>query len=87
MEKLEDDEPALLLAKCDQNETSDVRLNEKQIAPSQMIKGHPESNIWYLDNGASSHITGSRSKFTKLNEEICGQVSFGDGSTVKVQGK
>lgn len=43
--------------------------------------------MWYLDNGASSHMTGFKSKFTELNEKISGVVSFGDGSTVKIEGK
>ncbi|XP_074342194.1 uncharacterized protein LOC141679651 [Apium graveolens] len=28
-----------------------------------------ESNVWYLDNGASSHITGFKSKFMELDEQ------------------
>ena len=85
MTKFEDDEPALLLAKCD--DSSVTRLSEKQVVPSQMTKVQSDSNVWYLDNGASSHMTGFKSKFTELNEQISGQVSFGDGSTVRIEGK
>lgn len=55
-----------------------------------MASGHEkvgESNIWYLDNGASNHMTGDKSKFNVLNEEISGNVRFGDGSTIKIEGK
>lgn len=86
MTKLEDDEPALLLVKCNK-ETQDVAyLSEKQLVPSQMPKVQSDSNIWYLDNGASSHMTGFKLKFLELNEEISGEVSFGDGSTVSIKG-
>lgn len=46
-----------------------------------------ETNLWYLDNGASNHMTGIRSKFKDLDESVTGQVRFGDGSTVNIQGK
>lgn len=45
------------------------------------------SNVWYLDNGASNHMTGTKSKFSNLNEDVTVQVKFGDGSTVKIKGK
>lgn len=43
--------------------------------------------MWYLDNGASNHMTGFRSKFKSLDESITGQVRFGEGSTVDIKGK
>lgn len=46
-----------------------------------------ESNVWYLDNGASNHMTGHRSKFRDLDEGVTGRVRFGDGSTVDIKGK
>lgn len=89
MAKLEDDEPALLLAKCDtkRGETGTPYLCENQTNPSQMLKSQGESNVWYLDNGASSHMTGFEAKFTRLDKQVTGVVSFGDGSEVKIQGK
>lgn len=88
MAKFEDDEPALLLAKCDKEEEhKETHLNEQQVIPSQMSKMQCETNIWYLDNGASSHMTGYKSKFMELNEQVRGLVSFGDGSTVRIEGK
>lgn len=45
------------------------------------------SNLWYLDNGASNHMTGQRSKFKDLDENVTGQVKFGDGSIVHIKGK
>lgn len=46
-----------------------------------------DSNLWYLDNGASNHMTGQKSKFQVQDEKITGKVKFGDGSTVNIQGR
>lgn len=45
------------------------------------------SNVWYLDNGTSNHMTGDASKFKELDEKVTGRVKFGDGSTVEIKGK
>ncbi|WOG86064.1 hypothetical protein DCAR_0205261 [Daucus carota subsp. sativus] len=87
---IEDDEPALLLAKLDKTEKNLVLLNNEEVKPKLVASGHEkvgESNIWYSDNGASNHMTGHKSKFNVLNEEISGNVRFGDGSTIKIEGK
>ncbi|KAH7689140.1 RNA-directed DNA polymerase protein [Dioscorea alata] len=49
-------------------------------------KGDNE-DIWYLDNGASNHMTAHREKFQDLDEVVTGRVRFGDGSTVQIMGK
>ena len=43
--------------------------------------------MWYLDNGASNHMTGDRSKFHELDGSVTGNVRFGDGSSVAILGK
>ncbi|XP_074341783.1 uncharacterized protein LOC141679173 [Apium graveolens] len=69
MARLEDDEPALLLAKCEDKDNKEgTHLNKKQIILSKLSKVQNESNVWYLDNGASSHMTGFNSKFMELDE-------------------
>lgn len=84
----DDDEPALLLAKCGEK-VDDIILLNKETIPK--LSAHDaisrESNVWYLDNGASNHMTGQRSKFASLDEGIQGQVKFGDGSLVEIKGK
>lgn len=72
MTKLEDNEPALLLAKCDKEEHKGTHLNEQQVVSSQMSKMQNKTNICYLDNGASSHMTGYKSKFVELNYQVRG---------------
>ncbi|XP_057756702.1 uncharacterized protein LOC130975994 [Arachis stenosperma] len=46
-----------------------------------------EDSAWYLDNGASNHMTGDRSKFVALDTNVKGHVCFGDESKVEINGK
>ena len=46
-----------------------------------------QSSIWYLDTGASNHMTGDEKKFHNLNKVIQGYVKFGNESRVKIKGK
>lgn len=74
--QIQDDEPALLIA-------------ENEVTPKLSVNGDEtfESNVWYLDNGASNHMTGDRSKFKMLDAGVTGKVKFRDGSTVEIEGK
>ena len=56
------------------------KLHQANCAP-------PPSTTWYLDNGASNNMTGDRNKFQNLDERYFGSEKFGDGSSVKIQGK
>ena len=87
--KFVDDEPALLLAEKKEIDYELVLLNEGGVVPKLSADGENKvhSNLWYLDNGASNHMTGDRSKFKVLDESIVGQVRFGDGSSVSIKGK
>ena len=42
---------------------------------------------WYLDSGASNHMTGSKDSFSELDGDVTGTVKFGDGSRVAIQGR
>lgn len=87
--KFEDDEPTLLLTECE-NRGGDLVLLNGEIVVSNFgqKKGvTANKNMWYLDNGASNYMTGHREKFCELNENVTGQVRFGDGSTVKIERK
>jgi hypothetical protein len=59
-----------------------VYLNEERVVLVPSI-----DNRWYLDIGASNHMTGTRSMFTSLDERVKGTVKFGDGSVVEIQGR
>lgn len=86
----EDDEPAMLMVEtCELIEQIDtpseqVLLNEEKVVPK--YKG-PRDASWYLDTGASNHMTGDPEKFVELDQSIQGKVKFGDGSTVEICGR
>ncbi|GJW52648.1 zinc finger, CCHC-type containing protein [Tanacetum coccineum] len=78
----EDLEPTLLMAILEVEE-QEVSLHEENV-------GYKETNmnsLWYLDNGASNHMTGIREHFKELDEKVSGKVRFGDGSYIEIKGK
>ncbi|KAI3684116.1 hypothetical protein L6452_33335 [Arctium lappa] len=87
----EDDEPALLLAASNtvQEVIEEVYLNEKHVTPTlrNSNEGSNTTKVWFLDNGASNHMTGDKEKFSELNESVRGYVRFGDDSKVRIEGK
>jgi len=95
-------EPTVLLAEtampCKLEQTlseellSDDRqltLNEVKICPElhYTSDGVSYGDVWYLDNGASNHMTGDREKFREIDPTVAGKVTFGDGSSVEIKGK
>lgn len=46
-----------------------------------------ERRIWYINNGASNHMTGDNSKFVELDTSKKGYISFGDNTKVEINGK
>jgi len=66
-----------------------VNLNEHRVFPELHLTGGGTStgNLWYLDNGASNHMTGELNKFKELDHGVVGRVRFGDGSAVEIMGK
>ena len=64
-----------------------VYLNEKKINPTIFETDQDTQDLWYLDNGASNHMSGNRSLFYTLDEKITGKVRFGDDSRVDIRGK
>nr|GFB11584.1 zinc finger, CCHC-type [Tanacetum cinerariifolium] len=81
---LEDDEPSLLMT-THETEHEEVLLNEGQIRPAKYATA--DASIWYLDNGASNHMTGTKSHFKDIDESVTGRVRFGDGLYVQIKGK
>ena len=66
-----------------------VYLHERSVMLELHLTGGSETSgdVWYLDNGASNHMTGDVEKFKSLDEGITGKVRFGDGSIVEIKGK
>ncbi|XP_076935589.1 uncharacterized protein LOC143602316 [Bidens hawaiensis] len=71
----------------DLNKTGFEDVVGRIIIPKKFEIGQVENNVWYLDNEASNHMTGNRSFFLELNESITGNVRFGDGLCVKIEGR
>ncbi|KAH7858787.1 hypothetical protein Vadar_028059 [Vaccinium darrowii] len=91
-------EQALLLAvseeltpleQVEEKRPETLLLVEDNVFPELYLTGKDitTGNTWYLDTGASNHMSGDREKFQELDEAITGKVRFGDGSTVQIMGK
>lgn len=82
-------------SKCQSNiENKEVNLvesNEDDVEQSLLLALKEDSNMkantWCLDNGARNHMTGDRSKFVELDSSKKDFVSFGDNTTVRIEGK
>ena len=46
-----------------------------------------DDHLWVLDTGATNHMTGCRHAFAELDSKVCGNVRFGDGSVVEIEGR
>jgi hypothetical protein len=87
----DDDEPALLLSLTTPvdnpaNSSDQVFLNEEK-ATVNIDNTVPRDVFWYLDTGASNHMTGDVSSFADIDTSIVGTVRFGDASVVGIQGR
>lgn len=80
----QEEEAALLLTVWGEESDDWVLLNEDKVFP---VSKENEEDTWYLDNGASNHMTGVREYFAELDENVTGLVRFGDGSRVQIKGK
>ena len=64
-----------------------VYLNENNVKPKEFESGMDGDMIWYLDNGASNHMTGNKNYFKTIDETITEKVRFGDDSRIDIKGK
>nr|GEU68731.1 putative reverse transcriptase domain-containing protein [Tanacetum cinerariifolium] len=81
---------ALLLSTFESNgDGGRVLLNEENVTLQLRTHGVApnQSRVWYLDTGASNHITGDKYKFKNLNEMVQGYVKFGNETKVRIEGK
>jgi len=61
---------------------------DKPRAHAFLGKGADDDKIdgWYLDTGATHHMTGRREFFSDLDSGVKGSVKFGDASAVEIKG-
>ena len=64
-----------------------VNLDEPRAQVHLGHMGGEQEQRWYLDSGASNHMTGSKVAFSELNDDVTGTVKFGDGSRVVIRGR
>lgn len=64
-----------------------VHLNEEKVIPSKFESHSDKDNVWYLDKGASNHMTGNLEYFSSLDRRVTRKVRFGDDSRIDVRGK
>jgi hypothetical protein len=64
-----------------------VMLNEEDSKACAAEAGNTCDTSWFLDTGASNHMSGRRDIFSELDTGIGGSVKLGDGSTVDIQGR
>jgi hypothetical protein len=46
-----------------------------------------DAGAWVLDTGATNHMSGCRTAFTKIDTTVLGTVHFGDDSVVQIEGR
>ncbi|KAI5444616.1 hypothetical protein KIW84_013037 [Lathyrus oleraceus] len=68
------------------NLTLEAEANEGFLLMAQN-EINSNDNVWYLDSGASNHMCGHKHLFKEMRKIEDGNVSFGDASKVKVEGK
>ena len=64
-----------------------VYLNENKVKLKQFESESDTMEVWYLDNGASNHMSGNRLFFYELDDSITGLVRFGDDSRISIMGR
>lgn len=76
-----------MITKVTPPQAGDVFLNEIHAQVNLRCDDDGLDNTWYLDTGATNHMTGSKASFAKLDDTIKGSVKFGDESTVDICGR
>lgn len=74
-------------AKVEANLVEEKEAEESTLLLALNQEADGEGSQWYLDNGASNHMCGDKSKFVELEEKAAGSVTFGDASKIQIEGK
>lgn len=93
----DDDGPSLLIATAAEKQLLMARvdapttiLNSERVH-IELVEEHVyfaneprRDDTWFLDTGASNHMSGHLSVFSELDTSVTGTVKFGDGSLVEI---
>lgn len=85
-EKEDNEEPVLLMHEVvvgTKGKGAEIDVAELNLGEDVSQKKH----TWYLDSGASNHMTGNLAWFSDLDSSTCGAVKLGDGHLVHIGGK
>ena len=77
------------IAEESKEESALMILSDSEFS-EQLLQGNGEEvncELWCLDTGASSHMTGIKSFFHSIDEQKKGNVKFGDKSSIKYEGR
>ena len=80
----------MLMAQKDEEEESSLLMvlaNEHANVLLQGMNGSPIDDMWHLDTRVSIHMTDMKTFYQSLNESYKGVVRFGDGSSIRYEGK
>lgn len=68
-----------------------VEKESNEVGPTLLLayngSENDQSNVWFLDTGASNHMCSKKHMFVELDEAVQGHVTFGDSSKIPVKGK
>jgi hypothetical protein len=65
--------------------TEIIKLKEEKVLLHDRTR-NMATHVWYLDTGASNHMTGDMAQFYELNLLVGGMVRLGDERTVGIEG-
>jgi hypothetical protein len=85
----------MMLEVCEQSDNGEsppqkpateiVKLEEEKVLLHDRMR-NTATHVWYLDTGASNHMTSDKAQFSELKLSVGGTVHFSDGRTVGIEG-
>ncbi|KAF2293058.1 hypothetical protein GH714_035818 [Hevea brasiliensis] len=67
--------------------TTDEGDEESTLLLTYNAGGEKDQEAWFLDSGASNHMTGKKNLFVTLDESVKSNISFGDNTKVAIEGR
>ncbi|XP_066320732.1 uncharacterized protein [Miscanthus floridulus] len=78
--------PPLVAATTPPPKRRPLRIVEGKVFAKLDGDAERDDGVWYLDSGATNHMSGSRNAFINIDTAVRGFVKFGDGSEVAIEG-